>query len=364
MNENLHVTKSFKEHFDEDNFCLYYSGHFNDFFTSKLISIVDTEVEKKVARKVAFMVAESFQNIIKHGGDYPVTPLSSLFGVRGRFNFIHIFSANKVDSDQKQFLQKRLKSINKLGPNELKEKYLDKLREGTLSEKSGAGLGLIEMVRRSRREIQVAYFPHDNKYSFHMQVDLMRDQSILTDEKDVLKIDENSWVKDRMYHNSVVFIYQGEFNDEIIAPMLAMLETNMQENSATGFTIFHASVEMMQNISRHGKKDEDGRVRGIFILQRFMDHFYVSSANYPNVPTEEITTRIEETNSKTVEQLNQDYRKFLKESVMEDGSSAGVGLIDLRRLTASPIDMHVETDGFGECVMLGLKIPVKRNGKN
>lgn len=352
----------FKEHFDEDQFCLYYSGHFNDFFTSKLISIVDTEVDKRISKKVAFLVAESFQNIIKHGGDYPVTPLSSLFGIRSRFNFIHIFSTNKVDAWQKVFLEKRLRSINRLGPHELKEQYLDKLRRGTLSEKGGAGLGLIEMVRRSRRNIQWDYFPHKEKFSFHMQVDLMRDRNVLTDEKDVLQIKENNWVKDTMYHQSVVFIYQGEFNDEIISPMLAMLETNMEQNSATGFTIFHTSVEMMQNISRHGKKDKEGRVRGIFVLQRFEDHFYVSSANYPNVPVEEITTKIEDTNSKSVDQLNEDYRTFLKESVLEDGSNAGVGLIDLRRLTGTPIDMQVEKDEFGEFVMLGLKIPMKKNG--
>jgi hypothetical protein len=361
MNENLVVAKSLKDHFDQDHFCLYYSGYFDDFFTAKLISIVDTEVEKKISKKVAFLVAESFQNIVKHGGDYPVTPLSSLFGIRGRNNFIHIFSTNKVDGWQKVFLQKRLRSINKLGPTELKEQYLDKLRRGTLSEKGGAGLGLIEMVRRSRREIQAGFFPYaEDKYSFHMQIDLLRNPNLLTDEKDVLKLESNSWVKEQMYEHSVVFIYQGEFSDEIIHPMLAILETNMQDNSSVGFTIFHASVEMMQNISRHGKKDEDGKVRGIFVLQRYDSYFYVSAANYPNVPTEEITIKIDNTNTKTVDQLTEDYRKFLKESVLEDGSSAGVGLIDLRRLTGSQIDMHVDKDSFGEYLILGLKIPLKR----
>ncbi|MBN4071428.1 hypothetical protein JYT72_02840, partial [Crocinitomix catalasitica] len=324
-----------------------------------LISIVEAEVEKKISKRVAFLVAESFQNIVKHGGDYPVTPLSSLFGIRGQNNFIHIFSTNKVDGWQKVFLQKRLRSINKLGPHELKDQYIEKLKRGTLSAKGGAGLGLIEMVRRSRREIQTDFIPFDeDKYSFHMQVDLLANPNLLTDEKDVLEISSNTWVKNQMTDHSVVFIYQGEFSDEIIYPMLAILETNLEENHAVGFTIFHASVEMMQNISRHGRKDADGKVRGIFILQRFDSYFYISAANYPDSGVNIIQDKIADINSKKIDQLNDDYRKFLMESVMEDGSSAGVGLIDLRRLTSSNIDIHVDTDSYGQYIILGLKIPV------
>ncbi len=362
MNENLVVAKALKDHFDRDNFCLFYSGYFDDFFTAKLISIVDAEVEKKISKRVAFLVAESFQNIVKHGGDYPVTPLSSLFGIRGQNNFIHIFSTNKVDGWQKVFLQKRLRSINKLGAHELKDQYIEKLKRGTLSAKGGAGLGLIEMVRRSKREIQTDFIPFaEDKYSFHMQIDLLANPNLLTDEKDVLQISSNSWVKNQMTDHSVVFIYQGEFSDDIIYPMLSILETNLEENHAVGFTIFHASVEIMQNISRHGAKDEDGKVRGIFILQRFDTYFYISAANYPNSGVDVIRKKIEDINRKEVDQLNEDYRKFLMESVMEDGSSAGVGLIDLRRLTNSSIDIHIDQDPFGDYVILGLKIPVTWN---
>ncbi|MFW5757783.1 MAG: SiaB family protein kinase [Bacteroidota bacterium] len=81
----------------------------------------------------------------------------------------HVVTINKVTADQRIILEKRCSSINKLTEDELKNFYLRKRRKIMESESSGAGLGLIDMVRRAGSPIQY-YFEdiHDNHSYFYI----------------------------------------------------------------------------------------------------------------------------------------------------------------------------------------------------
>ena len=64
---------------------------------------------------------------------------------------IGMHSGNIVSTKDKIFLQKKINELNSMGETELKRLYKATLREGTFSEKGGAGLGLIEVARKASK---------------------------------------------------------------------------------------------------------------------------------------------------------------------------------------------------------------------
>jgi hypothetical protein len=73
------TTYSFFERFREDNFCLLYDGRLVDDVTDKIINLSEVNFEhqedySQSKKKVSFLLAECFQNIIRHRGKVAVEP--------------------------------------------------------------------------------------------------------------------------------------------------------------------------------------------------------------------------------------------------------------------------------------------------
>ena len=61
-----------------------------------------------------------------------------------------IASANIVEKKVVEYLDDRISQLNSLDENELKELRQHILQYSVFSEKGGAGLGLIEIIRRTK----------------------------------------------------------------------------------------------------------------------------------------------------------------------------------------------------------------------
>jgi hypothetical protein len=59
-----------------------------------------------------------------------------------------------------------LEEVNNLSPDELKEYYRQSLSETEFTEKGGAGLGIIEMARKSGHKLKYEFTKINNEYSF------------------------------------------------------------------------------------------------------------------------------------------------------------------------------------------------------
>jgi len=62
-----------------------------------------------------------------------------------------------VNQETMQLLTERLEDLNAMEPEELKAAYKQTLREGSFSEKGGAGLGLIEIARKSSEKLKYSF---------------------------------------------------------------------------------------------------------------------------------------------------------------------------------------------------------------
>jgi hypothetical protein len=61
-----------------------------------------------------------------------------------------------------------LETINKMDKDELKDLYKRQMKEGRLSDKGGAGLGFIDIKRKTGKELEYHFLPISNDTSFFL----------------------------------------------------------------------------------------------------------------------------------------------------------------------------------------------------
>lgn len=111
----------------------------------KLNNTEDTKVRKK---RFFFVAVECIQNIVRHQEGQGREEVQIMaFASPG--NYYRIATGNHVARGNAGLLKKQLDELMELSDEELHERYRNKLSENTISDKGGAGLGLIEIARKS-----------------------------------------------------------------------------------------------------------------------------------------------------------------------------------------------------------------------
>jgi hypothetical protein len=151
------------------NVVIHYTGVMNHGFSNTLTSRVELNVEEAVQNKQSqkrfFSVfVEVMQNILIHStpdseGDVHAGMTIYLQNgkICGRFS-------NIVKKSQSKQLLERYKLCNGLDRVALKQMYMDRMVKGNLSEKGGAGLGVITIVLRSKNISDVKAYELDNEH--------------------------------------------------------------------------------------------------------------------------------------------------------------------------------------------------------
>lgn len=165
--------KSMKAH----EITLVYEGEITHQITKAFTSLTESNMAKDdepgtVQRKVFHVMVECLQNISKHADDF--TSSDFLFSGRGIFlvskgeNEYSVTTGNAVDNDRIEELTKMLENINRMDKEELKDLYKKQMKEGRLSDKGGAGLGFIDIKRKTGRDLEYHFLPISDDTSFFL----------------------------------------------------------------------------------------------------------------------------------------------------------------------------------------------------
>jgi len=154
---------------------LVYEGEITHEITKAFTSLAEKKLENEqesfsVQRKVFHVMVECLQNISKHADAQHDSP----YGKRGIFmiyraeNEYAVITGNMIKIEKKTGLQELLEKINEMSKEELKALYKKQIREGALSEKQGAGLGFIDIARKTGEKLEYHFIDVDEEYSFFM----------------------------------------------------------------------------------------------------------------------------------------------------------------------------------------------------
>jgi len=296
----------------DDELSYFYRGTFSQLITENLISLTQTNLEQsneptKIKKKVYFIMVESLQNIIKHQDDSENKELSEsgIFLIQKRKDKYFITSGNLIEEPNISPLRQKIEKINSLDTNSLKSYYLEMLRNGTISEKGGAGLGLIEIAKKSGNKLAFDFRNIDNSHSyFYLQTSI--NSGIAENGENNVNFPSNGFtiqgitsLHSILNNERVELIFRGVINQDTLISLLSVIKAQLTENIIKRRTI-SLIIELLQNIVRHGysafENSEDNS--GIFIICKREGGYHLYTGNYiENSKKEVLQTRIDVVNN-------------------------------------------------------------------
>jgi len=155
---------------------LVYEGEITHQITKALTALAESQMisddESSVTQKKVFhVIVESLQNITKHAEEIEAEDQNGRTG-RGLFvvlkdeELYSIVSGNIISANKIPLLTSLLENINNNDKDGLKELYKTQIKEGRISEKGGAGLGLIDIARKSGRKLEFSFQEINPNFSF------------------------------------------------------------------------------------------------------------------------------------------------------------------------------------------------------
>jgi len=125
--------------------------------------LISDEVNKRVVRKLFHSIVESFQNIRKHGlKSSDGTTFGAFILVEEETRFVvHFISA--IPSMFYEAFMQSINFVNGMDKKALKAHYLQVLDKGKLSDKGGAGLGLMTIALKASGGILIDTKTHNEQ---------------------------------------------------------------------------------------------------------------------------------------------------------------------------------------------------------
>ena len=351
----LKTLHAFFDELSEDEMSLLYSGDFSDEVTGKIIGLNNAQFDdgsemNRLQRKTGFLIAECFQNIVRHNES---SIENGYFLTRNDEGDLYIASGNVVPGEMKEILGEKLEHLNSLSKDELKEIYLKTLSNNEISSKGGAGLGLIEMARKTGNKLVYEFEDVDDLVSyFYFQ---LKFKTVKSEESDVHhSLKDGIELRKLMLRNDIFLVYQGDVSMNTIMPLIEMVEKSLA--SQTSELMVHKKVvtvlmEFVQNMSKHGASI-NGRQDGLLLIGEKDGMYILGGCNYVNKEDEpHLMEMLENYADKDVEFLNESYKKILREGDPENEKGSSLGIIEMARRSSSPIQYDLEKNDKGISVI-------------
>ena len=176
MTINSDVVFKLYENMTEQKIISAYHGEFNQDVINMLLKqakwdLNNRKVEIRTLKKTYGILVECLENILKHtsiihrnNAAKGVSEGIVIFGLNGNQYMVTV--GNLVKTDEIKSLKEKIDFVNGLSREELRNEYGNILRHGTLSEKGGAGLGIIDIALKSGKKLGHIFKSYNNDYSF------------------------------------------------------------------------------------------------------------------------------------------------------------------------------------------------------
>ncbi len=159
----------------ENRLTLVYEGEVNQSITKAFAALAEKNMNedketKKVSKTVYHVMVECLQNIYKHADHeetgLPFKPGNGIFLVGQDDEGYIITTGNVIASDKVPVIRGLIEDVNDKSMDEIKEMYKKQMREGRLSEKGGAGLGFIDIAKKTGNKLDYRFTEINELTSF------------------------------------------------------------------------------------------------------------------------------------------------------------------------------------------------------
>lgn len=153
-------------------FPVVYKGKLNHDILMLFTSMAEDKIAKtcknhSIKRKVFHVIVECLQNITRHSDDFDEDGIGNgVFVIGERANYYYIITGNMISKEKAKNVENSIEHLNTLNRDELSKLHKTSIVKGELSVKGGAGLGLIDMIRKTGEKYVYQFLKIDNNYQF------------------------------------------------------------------------------------------------------------------------------------------------------------------------------------------------------
>lgn len=352
--KNLNFAFEIFEGMQLDNLNYIYRGNFSQSITDNILQLTESNLtsakeNSKIKKRVYSIMVEGLQNITRHQEenvkDFSEQP--GIFVIQKTGNIYFITTGNIIENIKIPTVQNLLDKINSLEQDQLKDYYKEVLMAGEFSDKGGAGLGLIEMARKSGNKLSYEFKKINEKLSFfylHSGISFIDEELKQIDEEIKSSLKNIINLHQILNKHNIVISFNGAFNQESLVLLLSIIEGQSVSSATTKKKLFYLMVEMLQNIVKHAinysNSLESGNP-GMFLISEDNGNYNLISGNYiEKSKVKELQTKIDYVNNISKDELESFYSKNLLDFEMIDSKKSGLGIIDLRLKSDNKIKYH------------------------
>jgi hypothetical protein len=328
---------------DFDGLEYIYRGHFENAISQQILSMAEKDLDttdgrEAIKKRIFFIMVEGLQNITRHQEvkSFDKNEYHGAFFIQRQKEDYIMTTGNIIENKEIKPLTEKLEKINSLDINELKKYYLERLKDGEISNKGGAGLGLIEMARKSGNKLVYDFMPIDKDNSFFYFQTVSSISSKKGNENAEKKMEAVAGTLDyiKNMHKilnkySVQLQYKGNFSQSSILNLLGILQKNKIKNKLNA-KVSNIMIEMLQNVAKHGANRGENGTPACFYLMENQNNITLFTSNFVRKEDEEeLIGKIEFVNSLSKKELNDYYNRVLL-YFDADEKRTGLGFLDIR----------------------------------
>jgi len=174
----MDFVSKFHQTIRNQNIMLVYEGEITQTITKAFSSMTEQNIDdemdsSRTKKRVYHVMVECLQNVAKHADEEttgePEIPGRGIFMISNNEDKYMVTTGNIVANDKIEMIKGMLDKFNSLDPDEIKAEYKRMIKASRLSEKAGAGLGFIDIVKKTGNNIEYYFDSINDKTSFFIQ---------------------------------------------------------------------------------------------------------------------------------------------------------------------------------------------------
>ena len=312
-------------------FVLFYQGDFSTAPTLSMINIVEKHFANSAfnIRTLVYLIIEAVQNIERYSSHINECKDCVLIYSDGNYNYI--ITENSIPTSKSESLKAKLDEVLLMDKSELDSAYKKVIKSDIRTEK-GAGLGIIDIARKSKSNLFYSLEQINEDYSRYslnvvIPVDKKNEDVVKYNPEDTLSI-LNSF-KNGFGTNASSLFYGGDFSNKFIFSLLNFLKTTKKANKQSINTkTHHLLVELIQNIKKYAHTVNEITVGKLAIEWKESSMIITTFNEVEGINRDRVIVKTELLNSFNHQQLI-DYNKTQLLDMTQDN---GLGLIDVALL--------------------------------
>lgn len=339
----------------KDRLMFVYRGVVTSENSVPLLMLLEKEMENSefsfVGRKRLFMfVLESLQNVSRHSNNLQHAGMSLVVYSKSG-NGYTVTTGNVLPVGSIEDLKTRLNAINNMENRDIRNVYRQMLSSAEFSTKGGAGLGLIEMAKKTGNRLDYDFIPIDDEFVYFTlskSVDSLGIGSHTGAAESPADGSFASELERLMAENNLYLIWSGHISPDVGKEVLSFTETKLTEDDvelSMRKKVFSILMEILENVAKYstGKDSEEKYGKPLAIIKLEGKVYSLTTGNLIlNDDVDELREKIDTINRYDKAGLKELYRKSLSGQTTETESTGNMGLIDMARKSGSKLVYQFE----------------------